>query len=70
MIVIMSEVLGKSVRYQQVSFEAYKGRLTEHGMSEAMSQGMVDMMTAKNEGLDNSERRRAQFSWPTSFRQW
>jgi uncharacterized protein YbjT (DUF2867 family) len=67
---IMSEVLGKPVRYRQVSFEAYKARLTERGMSEAMAQGMVDMMAAKNEGLDNAEPRTAQSTTPTSFRQW
>jgi uncharacterized protein YbjT (DUF2867 family) len=67
---IMSEVLGKPVRFQQIPFEAFKARLTEHGMSEAMAQGMVDMMVAKNEGLDNAEPRTPQSTTPTSFRQW
>jgi uncharacterized protein YbjT (DUF2867 family) len=67
---IMSEVLGKPVRFQQIPGEAYKARLTEHGMSEPMAQGMVDMMAAKNEGLDNAEPRTAQSTTPTSFRQW
>jgi uncharacterized protein YbjT (DUF2867 family) len=67
---IMSEVLGKPVRFQQIPFEAYKARLTERGMSEAMAQGMVDMMAAKNEGLDNAEPRTPQSTTPTSFRQW
>jgi hypothetical protein len=53
-----------------LSFEGYKARLTERGMSEAMAQGMVDMMAAKDEGLDSSERRTAESSSPTSFRQW
>src|ERR1700730_9870396 len=48
---IMSEVLGKPVRFQQISGEAFKARLTGFGMSEAMAQGMLDMMVAKNEGL-------------------
>jgi uncharacterized protein YbjT (DUF2867 family) len=67
---IISEVLGKPVRFQQIPGEAYKARLTEHGMSEAMAQGMVDMMAAKNEGLDNAEPRTPQATTPTSFRQW
>jgi uncharacterized protein YbjT (DUF2867 family) len=67
---IMSEVLGKSVQYQQFAFASYKTRLTGFGMSEAMAQGMVDMMTAKNEGLDNAEPRTSQSISPTSFRQW
>src|SRR5438128_11566050 len=36
---IMSEVLGIAVRFQQIPGEAYKARLIEHGMSEAMAQG-------------------------------
>ena len=39
-------------------------------MSEAMAQGMVDMMLAKNDGLDNAEPRTPESTTPTSFRQW
>jgi len=67
---IMSEVLDKAVRYQQIPFDAFKARLTGFGMSEPMAQGMVDMMVAKNEGLDNMEPRTPQFTTPTSFRLW
>jgi uncharacterized protein YbjT (DUF2867 family) len=67
---IMSDVLGKPVRFQQIPPEAYKARLTERGMSEAMAQGMVDMAAAKNAGLDNAEPRTPQSTTPTSFRQW
>jgi uncharacterized protein YbjT (DUF2867 family) len=67
---IMSQVLGKSVRYQQIPSEAYKARLTGFGMSEAMAQGVIDMMAAKNAGLDNAERRTPASTTPTSFRQW
>jgi uncharacterized protein YbjT (DUF2867 family) len=67
---IMSEVLGKPVRFQQIPGEAFKATLTGHGMSEAMAQGTLDMMAAKNEGLDNAEPRTPQSTTPTSFRQW
>jgi uncharacterized protein YbjT (DUF2867 family) len=67
---IMSDVLGKPVRFQQIPFEAFKARLTASGMSEAMAQGMVDMMVAKNEGMDNAVPRTPQSTTPTSFRQW
>jgi uncharacterized protein YbjT (DUF2867 family) len=67
---IMSEVLGKPVRYQQISFEAYRANLTGRGVSEAMARGMVDMMMAKNAGLDNAEPRTPQSTTPTRFRQW
>ncbi len=67
---IMSEVLGKPVRFQQIPGDAFKAGLTGFGMSEAMAQGTLDMMVAKNEGLDNAEPRTPQFTTPTSFRQW
>ena len=67
---IISEVLGRPVRFQQIPFEAFKARLIESGASESMATGMVDMMVAKNEGLDNMEPRTAESTTPTSFRQW
>jgi uncharacterized protein YbjT (DUF2867 family) len=67
---IMSEVLGQPVRFQQISFEAYKDRFTGFGMSDAMAQGMTDMAWAKNQGLDNAVQRTPENSTPTSFRQW
>ena len=70
MAAIMSDVLGKPIRYQQVSFERYKAGFVERGMSDAMAQGMTDMAWAKNEGLDNAEPRTAENTTPTSFRQW
>jgi uncharacterized protein YbjT (DUF2867 family) len=67
---IMSEVLGKEVRFRQNTFEAYKNRFVSSGMSDAMAQGMTDMAWAKNEGLDNAVPRTPENSTPTSFRQW
>jgi uncharacterized protein YbjT (DUF2867 family) len=67
---IISEVLGRPVRFQQIPFDAFKARLIESGASESMATGMVDMMVAKNEGLDNMEPRTAESTTPTSFRQW
>jgi uncharacterized protein YbjT (DUF2867 family) len=67
---IMSEVLSKPVRFQQISLEAYQSRFIEFGMSEAMAQGMADMAAAKNNGLDTAEPRTPENTTPTSFRQW
>jgi uncharacterized protein YbjT (DUF2867 family) len=67
---IISEVLGKDVRFRQITFEAYKDRFVGFGMSDAMAQGMTDMAWAKNEGLDNAVQRTPENSTPTSFRQW
>ncbi|HEY0540482.1 MAG TPA: NAD(P)H-binding protein [Actinoallomurus sp.] len=67
---IMSEVLQRPIRFQQIPVEAFKARLTGNGMSEAMAQGTADMMTAKDRGLDNAEPRTPESTTPTSFRQW
>jgi uncharacterized protein YbjT (DUF2867 family) len=66
----MSDVLGKAVRYKQIPFDTYKSTLIGQGWSEAMAQGMVDMMMAKDQGLDNAEPRTPQAATPTTFRQW
>ena len=58
------------MRFQQIPGEAYKARLLERGMSEAMAQGNLDMLVAKNHGLDNAEPRTPQSTTPTSFGQW
>jgi len=67
---IMSEVLARPVRYQQIPVEDYRANLLANGFSEAMAAGMVDMMVAKNNGLDNIEPRTPESSSPTTFREW
>lgn len=67
---IMSEVLERPVRYQQTSPDALKARLLESGMSQAFVEGYVEMMVAKNNGLDNAEPRTPENTTPTTFRQW
>ncbi len=67
---IISDVLDKVVRFQQITFEAYKDRLVSFGMSDAMAQAMTDMAWAKNEGLDIAAQRTPENSTPTSFRLW
>ncbi|AFW00139.1 NmrA family transcriptional regulator [Gluconobacter oxydans] len=70
MAAIMSDVLGRPVRFEQVAFEAYKARFVRYGFSEAMAQGMTDMMYAKSHGLDLGVQRTPENTTPTSFRQW
>jgi uncharacterized protein YbjT (DUF2867 family) len=67
---IMSGVLGKDVRFQQTTFEAYKDMFLGFGMSDPMALGQTDMAWAKNEGLDNAVKRTPENSTPTSFREW
>jgi uncharacterized protein YbjT (DUF2867 family) len=67
---IMSEVLGRPVRHQQIPLDTFRAGLIASGWSDAMAQGMVDMMRAKDEGLDNAEPRTPEATTPTTFRQW
>ena len=67
---IMSEVLGKSVRFQEITRETFKARLLQRGMSEAMAQGNLDMWIVYNQGLDSAEPRTPESTTPTSFRHW
>ncbi|MDX6456637.1 MAG: hypothetical protein QOE55_334 [Acidobacteriaceae bacterium] len=70
MAAIMTEVLGKPIRFQSVPGEAYKAQLIKFGASEAFAQSLVEMHAAKNQGLDNSEPRTPENTTPTSFRRW
>jgi RimJ/RimL family protein N-acetyltransferase len=67
---IMSDVLEQPVSYRHVPIDAFSQQLAELGMSEAMVNGMVEMMVAKDQGLDNAEPRTPESTTPTSFRQW
>src|SRR5581483_1257194 len=66
---IMSEVLGRPIRYQQILGESLKANMIERGASEAMAQGVIDMMIAVSEGIYSNEPRTSRSITPTSFRQ-
>lgn len=70
MAAIISNVLGREVRYQQVSFDAFKESLLRRGMSKSFAQGYVDMMRAKDEGMDNQAYRTFNKIVSTTFRKW
>jgi uncharacterized protein YbjT (DUF2867 family) len=72
MAAVISEVLGIPVRYQQIPGQAFRDQLTGHGISAAMAQGVLDMMIAKDNGLDNGVSRGPgnAIDTPTTFRQW
>jgi uncharacterized protein YbjT (DUF2867 family) len=65
---ILTEVLGRPVRYEMVPPDAFRAGL--NGLSEAMVQGFYDMMIAKRAGMDNAERRTPETASPTTFRDW
>ena len=65
---IISDVVGRDVRYQQISFDQFKQQFLGRGASESFAQGYVDMYRAKDEGVDNVARRTLENTGPTSFR--
>ena len=67
---IVSEVIGREVRYQQIPFERLEAQLRERGMNPAFVQAYVDMLRAKDEGMDNVAPRASAIIGPTSFRRW
>lgn len=70
MAAIMSDVLERPIRFQQISMDDMRAMMIGRGASEGMAQAMVNMLTAKNEGLDHTIKRTPASSTPTSFRQW
>ncbi|MEV4758139.1 NAD(P)H-binding protein [Micromonospora sp. NPDC049559] len=67
---IMSEVLARPVRFQQVPGEAYRATLTRNGMSDAWAQGLVNMAAAVDRGAYDVPAGTPRANTPTSFRQW
>src|SRR5882762_4658714 len=70
MATIMSQVLVKPVRFQEIPKDAFKAILLHRGMSEAMAQSTLDLWVAYGQGLDTAEPRPPQSPPPPSFRQW
>ncbi len=67
---IMSDILGRPVRYERRSLETFARTLAGYGMGDAFVNGMVDMMRAKDDGLDEGTPRTPDTMCPTTFRQW
>ncbi|WP_329363663.1 NAD(P)H-binding protein [Streptomyces sp. NBC_00669] len=67
---VMSEVLGRPIRYQQVPGEAFKAQLTRQGMPGAWARSVVDLLAEVDAGCYDAEPRTARSTTPTTFRQW
>jgi uncharacterized protein YbjT (DUF2867 family) len=72
MAAIMSQVLRAPVRYTRVAPHAFAGQLASFGLSGAMIEAMLEMMTAKDNGIDKGVARTPRHAeeTPTTFRQW
>ena len=67
---IVSDVIGREVRYEHQTYTAYKQAAMARGLTDAFAQGYVDMLRAKEEGMDNVAPRASAIIGMTSFRQW
>jgi uncharacterized protein YbjT (DUF2867 family) len=67
---VVGEVLGRPVRYQRQSPEDLRAAFTAHGVGEAFQDGYLEMMRAKDDGLDAGVPRTPENTTPTSFRTW
>lgn len=54
---IMTDVLRRPVRYERQSLDDFRAQLTGHGFGDALVEGYVDMMRAKDNGLDDGVQR-------------
>ncbi len=70
MAAIMSAVLGRPVRFQEIPMEGFADAIRSKGASEGMVHAYVEMLTAKNEGMDTRARPGEPGATPTTFRQW
>jgi uncharacterized protein YbjT (DUF2867 family) len=70
MAAILTDVLGRPIRYEEGDRGQEKKAFASFGYSDAMAQGMIDMAIAKEHGLDNGIERTPENSTPISFRQW
>jgi uncharacterized protein YbjT (DUF2867 family) len=70
MAAIMSEVLGKEIRYERQSLDDLAATMSGYGLGAAFVEGRVEMMRAKGEGLDLGVERTPETAGPTTFRQW
>ena len=67
---VVSEVTGREVRYEQVPFEALEAQLVGRGANPAFARAYVDMLRAKDEGMDNEAPRESAIIGSINFRRW
>lgn len=70
MAAIVSDVLGRPVRFQEMPMAQFEGTMRSFGATEGMARSMVEMLGAKNAGMDTMERGMAREETPTTFRRW
>ncbi|KAF2782216.1 NAD(P)H-binding protein [Streptomyces coelicoflavus] len=67
---IMTEQLGRPVRYERQTFGDLRAALVGHGLDREFVDGVVDMKRAKDDGLDAGVTRTPDTATPTTFEDW
>lgn len=67
---IFKDVLGKPIRYQQVSPIAYYDLLLKQGSSSAFAQSLIDMFSEVANGIYHAEARTPETTTPTTLKHW
>jgi uncharacterized protein YbjT (DUF2867 family) len=70
MAAIMSDALGRVVRYRQIPMAVFEATVRAAGATDAMTRAYVEMMAAKNAGMDMIAPPASRAETPTSFRRW
>ncbi len=66
----ISDVVGREIRFQEMPMDDFAAMMKSMGASNGMAQGYVDMISAKNEGMDTMQRPVDRSETPTSLRTW
>jgi uncharacterized protein YbjT (DUF2867 family) len=67
---VISDALGRTIRYRPVPVADYQAMLRQRGASEAMARDFAAMVEAQNDGIYDAEPRDPSSAAATSFRQW
>jgi len=67
---ILTEVLGRPVRYERTGFEASEQAMIGYGASPGMARAIIEMARAKSQGLDDVDTPDRATVTPTTLRQW
>jgi uncharacterized protein YbjT (DUF2867 family) len=70
MAAILSDVLGRQIMASELPMEDFRQMMRGFGTSEGMAQAYVEMLTAKNEGMDHLLTPTSRQATPTTFRMW
>jgi uncharacterized protein YbjT (DUF2867 family) len=69
MAALMSDVLGRTVSFRQLSVADVESALTQRGASEGVVRDMIETMVAVSDGIYDADQARA-IPGPTDFRTW